>query len=251
MYVCTYLLKHRFALESIYIEIFLDSSQTVCFQLQLGTRVCFYSARTVHAQCTATVHGLETLQIPQKMAPRLQNIEKTGCRIFFWFHAISTDDVLFTPFPARALRRALCVHCQNTRTRPAPPSCSEPWCCAVLAAAVCLLVSLCARSWNTIVSLKGPCSISRYLQIFWEYCWWKKSCTAAGMFDNTVWLLPPHPLFNVVFSSLARRCRISVIQLLCFCDNFFLPMLNGEHEGQDSKCVWWCRIFSINRMIIL
>ena len=168
--------------------------------------------------------------------------------IFFWFHAISTDDVLFTPLPARALWRALCVHCQNTRTRPAPPSCSEPWCCAVLAAAVCLLVSLCARSWNTIVSLKGPCSISRYLQIFWEYCWWKKSCTAAGMFDNTVWLLPPHPLFNVVFSSLVRRCRISVIQLLCFCDNFFLPMLNGEHEGQESKCVWWCRIFSINRM---
>ena len=68
------------------------------------------------------------------------------------------------------------------------------------------------------------------------------------MFDNTVWLLPPHPPFNVVFSSLARRCRISVIQLLCFCDNFFLPMLNGEHEGQDSKCVWWCRIFSINRL---
>ena len=28
-----------------------------------------------------------------------------------------------------------------------------PWCCAVLAAAVCLLVSLCARSWNTFVSL--------------------------------------------------------------------------------------------------
>ena len=45
-----------------------------------------------------------------------------------------------------------------------------------------------------------------------------------------------------------RRCRISVIQLLCFYDKFFLPMLNGEHEGQDSKCVWWCRIFSINRL---
>ena len=29
--------------------------------------------------------------------------------------------------------------------------------------------------------------------------------------------------------------------------HFFLPMLNGEHEGQVSKCVWWCRIFSINR----
>ena len=52
------------------------------------------------------------------------------------------------------------------------------------------------------------------------YCWWKKSCTGAGMFDNTVWLLPPHPLFNVVFSSLVRRCRISVIQLLCFWDIF-------------------------------
>ena len=28
-----------------------------------------------------------------------------------------------------------------------------PWCCAVLAAAVCLLVSLCARRWNTFASL--------------------------------------------------------------------------------------------------
>ena len=82
---------------------------------------------------------------------------------------------------------------------------------------------------------------------YW-YCWWKKSCTGAGIFDNTVWLLPPHPLFNVVFSSIARWCRISVIQLLCFCDKYFLPMLNGEHEGQGSKCVWWCRIFSINRL---
>ena len=26
-------------------------------------------------------------------------------------------------------------------------------------------------------------------------------------------------------------------------------MLNWEHEGQDSKCIWWCRIFSINRII--
>ena len=37
---------------------------------------------TVHAQCTAAVHGLETLQIPRKIAPRHQNKEKTGFRIF-------------------------------------------------------------------------------------------------------------------------------------------------------------------------
>ena len=55
----------------------------VCFQPQLGTCVCFDSARTVHVQCTATVHGLETLQIPWKNAPRHQNKEKTGFRIFF------------------------------------------------------------------------------------------------------------------------------------------------------------------------
>ena len=45
---------------------------------------------TVHARCTysaRTVHGhsarAETLQIPQKMAPRLQNKEKTCFRIFY------------------------------------------------------------------------------------------------------------------------------------------------------------------------
>ncbi len=73
---------------------------------------------------------------------------------------------------------------------------------------------------------------------------------ARAYWTTRLWLLPPHPLFNVVFSSLVRRCRISVIQLLCFYGKFFLPMLNGEHEGQDSKCVWWCRIFSINRISI-
>ena len=33
-----------------------------------------------------------------------------------------------------------------------------------------------------------------------------------------------------------------------FWGHFLKPMLNGEHEGHDSKCVWWCRIFSINRL---
>ena len=43
-----------------------------------------------------------------------------------------------------------------------------------------------------------------------------------------LWLVPPQPLFNVVFWSLVCRCRISVIQLLCFGGLFFLPMLNGD-----------------------
>ena len=115
MYVCTYLLKYRYVFEysnifwilhslcgtepihrhkrrhvsfaiSFYFLLlpFLASAKScICFQPHLGTRVCFDSARTVHAQCTATVHGLETLQIPQKVAPRLQNKEKTCFRIFY------------------------------------------------------------------------------------------------------------------------------------------------------------------------
>ena len=47
---------------------------------------------------------------------------------------------------------------------------------------------------------------------------------------------PRHPLFNDVFSSPVRWCRISVIQLLCCVNTFSLPMLSREHEGQDSKC---------------
>ena len=45
----------------------------------------------------------------------------------------------------------------------------------------------------------------------------------------------PAPPVQCCVLILVRRCRVSVIQLLCLCDNFFLPMLNGEHEGQDSK----------------
>ena len=274
----------------------------VCFQPQL---VCFDSARTVHVQCThsarpqctATVHGLETLQIPQKMAPRLQNKEKTGFRIFYLischFNRWRAIYTICCACTVACTVRALYVHCQNTRARPAPPSCSSIGCWNTLmglGAVLCLLLLFvswwarvpavgtplwalvfcrclrlgelvcprlehpcepwCFAGWIRLMLMlqKSLCSISRYLQTFRGYCWWKKSCTGAGIFDNTVWLLPPHPLFNVVFSSIARWCRISVIQLLCFCDKYFLPMLNGEHEGQGSKCVWWCRIFSINRL---
>ena len=276
----------------------------VCFQPQL---VCFDSARTVHVQCTHSARpqctGWKRCKYHRKWPLGFKTKKKQVSGYFIWFHAISTDDVLFTPFAARALWRAPCtvactvralyVHCQNTRARPAPPSCSSIGCWNTLmglGAVLCLLLLFaswwacvpavgtplwalvfcrclrlgelvcprlehpcepwCFAGWIRLMLMlqKSLCSISRYLQTFRGYCWWKKSCTGAGIFDNTVWLLPPHPLFNVVFSSIARWCRISVIQLLCFCDKYFLPMLNGEHEGQGSKCVWWCRIFSINRL---
>ena len=78
--------------------------------------------------------------------------------------------------------------------------------------------------------------LTGYLQTFWGYCCWKKSCTGAGIRDETLRHVPPHPLFKVVSSSPVRRCRMSVIQLLGFGEQF-LPVLNGEHEGQHSKCV--------------
>ena len=89
-----------------------------------------------------------------------------------------------------------------------------------------------------------------------NYCWMdtvdgRNPAPARAYLTIHYDLYPPHPLFNVVFWSFVRRCRISVIQLiqlLCFGDIFFKPMLNGEHEGLDFECVWWCRIFSMNRM---
>ena len=124
---------------------------------------CTHSARTVHAQCTATVHGLETLQIPQKMAPRLQNKEKTGFRIFYLischfnrWRAIYTISCACTAActVARTVR-ALCVHCQNTRDRPAPPSCAL----VSLGAVPCLpLFCRCLRLGKLVCpQLEHPC----------------------------------------------------------------------------------------------
>ena len=55
---------------------------SVELRARAGLQQCTHSARTVHAQCTPTVHKLETLQIPQKMAPTHQNKEKTGFSFF-------------------------------------------------------------------------------------------------------------------------------------------------------------------------
>ena len=46
------------------------------------------------------------------------------------------------------------------------------------------------------------------------------------MMGQCVLTCAPAPLFSVVFSSPVRRCRSSIIQLLCFCSKFSLPMLN-------------------------
>ena len=54
----------------------------------------------------------------------------------------------------------------------------------------------------------------------------KKFCMCAGNI-NTLWHVPPHPRFNVDFSNAVRRCKISIIQVLCFGDKFPLPMLSN------------------------
>ena len=120
---------------------------------------CTHSARTVHAQCTATVHGLETLQIPQKIAPRLQNKEKTCFRIFYlischfnrWRVIYSIYSACTAACTVACTVRALYVHCQNTRARHAPPSCSSIGC------------------WNTLVSL-GAVLCLPLLFAFWWAC---------------------------------------------------------------------------------
>ena len=126
-----------------------------------------HSARTVHAQCAATVHGLETLQIPQKMAPKLHSKQRKNRFQDILFNFMSFQQI--TCYLHHLLRVHCGVHCACTvraLSKHTHSACSsllllhwllehprEPWCCAVLAAAVCLLVSLCARSWNTFVNL--------------------------------------------------------------------------------------------------
>ena len=87
-----------------------------------GRQQCTHSARTVHAQCTLTVHGLEMLQIAQKKVSRHQNKEKAGFMIFYLIachfnslRAIYTISGACTvACTAACTVRALCVHCQNT-----------------------------------------------------------------------------------------------------------------------------------------
>ena len=181
--------------------------------------------------------------------------------------------MLFTPFSARALRRALwralCVHCQNTGIRPAANACMHVCMSGCIHACVCMYVCMYVSMYVCIyvcmyaciyVCMDGwadACNVCMYACMY--VCTFEKDMrisanlprvllleeilTGARIRDKTLRHVPPLPLFNVVFLSPVCRCRMPVIQLLCLGENFFLPMLNGEHEGQDSKCVWWCRTF--------
>jgi len=112
------------------------------------------------------------------------------------------------------------------------------------------------KAWDELKCLTSP---PQLLMTFagtqtWEllldgYRWWKKSCTGAGIFDNTlVWLVPPAPPFQCCVLKLCAPVQDFSHSTSLFWDIFFKPMLNGEHEGLDFKCVWRCMIFSINPM---
>ena len=141
----------------------------VCFQPQLGTRVCFDSARTVHVQCTHSARpqctGWKHCKYHRKWPLGFKTKKKQVSDILFNFMSFQQ----ITCYLHHLLRVHCGVHCACTvraLSKHTHSACSsllllhwllehprEPWCCAVLAAAVCLLVSLCARSWNTFVNL--------------------------------------------------------------------------------------------------
>ena len=230
----------------------------------------------MHAQCTATVHGHETLQIPQKIAPRHQNKEKTGFRIFL------SDFMQFQQMTCY-LHHFLHVHCGvhcgvhcacTVKTQafglPQMRVCMFACLDAYMHVCVCMFVCMYLCMYVSMyvcmhvfmyVWMDGRMHVCMYVCMYacMYVCTFEKDMrisanlprvllleeilTGARIRDKTLRHVPPLPLFNVVFLSPVCRCRMPVIQLLCLGENFFLPMLNGEHEGQDSKCVWWCRTF--------
>ena len=83
-------------------------------------------------------------------------------------------------------------------------------------------------------------------RVFWCILLMEEILHQRGHIWQYIMICTSAPPFQCcVFWRLVRRCRISVIQLLCFGDSFFLPMLSGEHEGLHF---WKCRIFSIHCM---
>ena len=129
----------------------------VCFQPQLGTcvcvGVCFDSARTVHVQCTHSARpqctGSKRCKYHGKLPLGIKTKKKQVSGYFYLISCNFNDDVLFTPFSARALRRALwralCVHCQNTRIRLAAYACMHVCMsgCMHVCMYVCMYVCMC------------------------------------------------------------------------------------------------------------
>ena len=95
----------------------------VCFQPQLGTCVCVWvCVLTVHVQCTHSARpqctGSKRCKYHGKLPLGIKTKKKQVSGYFYLISCNFNDDVLFTPFSARALRRALwralCVHCACT-----------------------------------------------------------------------------------------------------------------------------------------
>ena len=135
----------------------------VCFQPQLGTcvyvcvGVCFDSARTMHVQCTHSARpqctGSKRCKYHGKLPLGIKTKKKQVSGYFYLISCNFNDDVLFTPFSARALRRALCVHCQNTRIRLAAYACMHVCMsgCMHVCMSVCMYVCMYVFSWYVCI----------------------------------------------------------------------------------------------------
>ena len=158
--------------------------------------------------------------------------------------------------------RALSKHTRSACSSLLHPC--EPWCCAVLAAVLPLLAP-----WQACLPTVGTPLWA--LVLCWLHsanaCAVKKSLQHKPLSANLLGVLlmeeilhrrghvwqcgmtssPAPPVQCCVLKPCAPVQDFSHSTSLLL-GRFFLPMLNGEHEGQDSKCVWWCRIFSINRL---
>ena len=106
---------------------FLASAKSCMFPASAGhvcvcVGVCFDSARTVHVQCTHSARpqctGSKRCKYHGKLPLGIKTKKKQVSGYFYLISCNFNDDVLFTPFSARALRRALwralCVHCACT-----------------------------------------------------------------------------------------------------------------------------------------
>ena len=245
----------------------------VCFQPQLGTCVCvcgwvfWQCTHSARPQCT----GSKRCKYHGKLPLGIKTKKKQVSGYFYLISCNFNDDVLFTPFSARALRRALwralCVHCActvKTRIRLAAYACMHVCmsgcmhvcmsvCMYVFSLYVCMYVCMCVcmfacmnicmsflkTFWSRIyANLLGVLLMEEILhrrRHFWQYT---MTCTPAPPFQCCV-LKHCAPVQDFSHST------------SLFWGHFLKPMLNGEHEGHDSKCVWWCRIFSINRITCL
>ena len=147
---------------------FLASAKSCMFPASAGhvcvcVGVCFDSARTVHVQCTHSARpqctGSKRCKYHGKLPLGIKTKKKQVSGYFYLISCNFNDDVLFTPFSARALRRALwralCVHCACTvralskhthsACRICMHACLHVWmhACLYVCLSVCMYVCMC------------------------------------------------------------------------------------------------------------